>query len=70
MVCSLVLSAVVGFVLVGVWFIVPLAGMVVAMAVMTSHSNKTLECVTGDVMGATNELVRMVALVLLVAVLV
>jgi cobalamin synthase len=44
--------------------------MVVAMAVMTSHSNKTLECVTGDVMGATNELVRMVALVLLVAVLV
>jgi adenosylcobinamide-GDP ribazoletransferase len=70
MVGSLVLCAAVCFVLVGIWFVVPLAGMVVAMALLTSYSNKTLECVTGDVMGATNEIVRMVALVLLVAVMV
>jgi adenosylcobinamide-GDP ribazoletransferase len=66
---SVVLCSVVGFVLLGVGFAWVLGGMAVAVAVMTSYSNKTLKCVTGDVMGATNEINRMIALVVMVAVM-
>jgi adenosylcobinamide-GDP ribazoletransferase len=69
-VASLLLCAVVGFVLVGFWFVFVLAAMAVAVAVLTSYSNKTLECVTGDVMGATNELNRVIALIMMLAVMV
>ena len=69
-VASLLLCAVVGFVLVGVCFVWVLAAMAVAVVVLGSYVNKTLGCVTGDVMGATNEINRMIALVMMVAVMV
>ena len=64
---SLLLCAVVGFVLVGVSFVWVLAVMAVAVVVLTSYANKTFECVTGDVMGATNEINRMIALLVVLA---
>jgi adenosylcobinamide-GDP ribazoletransferase len=67
---SFVLCAVVGFILVGIWFLFVLAAMGVTVAVLTDFSNKTLESVTGDVMGATNELNRLVALIVMIAILV
>jgi cobalamin synthase len=60
---------VVGFVLVGVGFVWVFVAMAVAVAVFGSYANKTLGCVTGDVMGATNEINRMIALVMMVAIL-
>ena len=68
-VSSLVLCALVGSVLVGVCFFWVLAAMVVAVAVLGSYANKTLGCVTGDVMGATNEINRMIALIMMVAIM-
>ncbi len=68
-VASLLLCAVVGFVLVGFSFVFVLAAMAVAVAVLDSYANKTLGCVTGDVLGATNEINRMIALVMMVAVM-
>ena len=68
-VASLALCAVVGFVLVGVWFVLVLAAMAVAVAVLTNHSNKTLGGVTGDVMGATNEINRVIALIMMLAII-
>ena len=67
---SFVLCAAVGFILVGIWFLFVLAAMGVTVAVLTDFSNKTLESVTGDVMGATNELNRLVALIVMIAILV
>ena len=66
---SLLLSAVVGFFLVGISFAFVVVVMGVAVAILTIHSNKTLESVTGDVMGATNEINRMVALLMILAAL-
>lgn len=66
--CSLLLCAVVGFVLIGVCFVWILVVMAVAVAVLASYSNKTLESVTGDVMGATNEINRLIALLTMIAV--
>jgi len=66
---SLLLCAVVGLLLVGVCFVFVLVAMGVAVAVLTIHSNRTLESVTGDVMGATNEINRMIALIMILAVL-
>jgi cobalamin synthase len=57
----------VGFVLIGVGFVVVLATMGICVWVLTSFSNKTLESVTGDVMGATHEITRVVVLIVLVA---
>jgi adenosylcobinamide-GDP ribazoletransferase len=68
-VASLLLCAVVGFILIGVCFIWVFAAMGVAVAVLSSYANKTLGCVTGDVMGATNEINRMIALIMMVAVM-
>lgn len=69
-VCSLLLCAVVGFVLVGFSFIWILVAMAIAVTVLTSYADTTLECVTGDVMGATNEINRAIALIVMVAVMV
>jgi adenosylcobinamide-GDP ribazoletransferase len=66
---SLLLSAVVGFFLVGISFAFVLVVMGMVVAILTIHSNKTLESVTGDVMGATNEINRMVALLMILAAL-
>ena len=67
---SLVLCVVIGLVLVGVWFVFVFAAMLVAVASLTHYSNKTLESVTGDVMGATNEINRLIALVVMLAVMI
>jgi len=64
---SLLLSAVVGFVLVGVSFVWVVVAMGVAVAVMVYYTNSTLNCVTGDVMGATNEINRLIAVIMLLA---
>jgi adenosylcobinamide-GDP ribazoletransferase len=69
-IASLLLCAVVGFILIGICFVWVLAAMAVAVVVLGSYANKTLGCVTGDVMGATNEINRTVALVMMVAVMV
>ena len=65
---SLILCGVVGFVLVGVNFVWVLVALAVAAAVLALYSNRTLDSVTGDVLGATNEICRLVALLVLVAV--
>jgi adenosylcobinamide-GDP ribazoletransferase len=67
--CSLLLCMVVGLVLMGFAFVWVLAPMAVTVAVFGSYANKTLKCVTGDVMGATNEINRMIALIIMVAVM-
>jgi adenosylcobinamide-GDP ribazoletransferase len=64
---SLLLCAVVGLLLVGVCFVFVLAAMGVAVAALTYHSKKTLGSITGDVMGATNEINRMIALIMILA---
>lgn len=65
---SLILCTIIGFLVIGVWFIFVLAVMSVAVAVLTIQSNKTLESVTGDVMGANNEINRMIALIIILAI--
>jgi len=67
---SLGLCAAVGFVLVGVWFVLVFAAMGVTIAVLTYYTNKTLGSVTGDVMGATNEINRMIALLIMLVVMI
>lgn len=64
---SVILSVVIVFLSVGVVFVPIFAAMAVAVAVVSSYSNKTLESVTGDVMGATNEINRMITILVLVA---
>ncbi|MDG6223355.1 MAG: adenosylcobinamide-GDP ribazoletransferase [Candidatus Bathyarchaeota archaeon] len=66
---SVFLCSVVGFVLVGIWFAVVIAAMGISVGVLTTFSNKTLESVTGDVMGATHEITRVVVLIMLLAVM-
>ena len=66
---SFLLCAVFGFILVGIWFIFVLVVMGAAVAILTVYSNKTLESVTGDVMGASNEINRMIALLVMLAVI-
>lgn len=66
---SLLLCAMVGFFLVGFSFIWVLATIIIAVAIFGFYANKTLGCVTGDVMGATNEINRMIALIMIVAVI-
>jgi adenosylcobinamide-GDP ribazoletransferase len=66
---SLLLSTIVGFLLIGISFAFVLVVMGVAITILTIHSNKTLGSVTGDVMGATNEINRMVTLLMVLATL-
>jgi len=68
-VASLLLCAVTGFVLLGFQFVWVLVAMTVAVLVLGSYADKTLGCVTGDVMGAINEINRMIALLMMVAVM-
>lgn len=67
---SLGLCGIIGFILVGIWFVFTLLGMFVAVAILTIHSNKTLQCVTGDIMGATNEITRTIALIIMLAIMI
>jgi adenosylcobinamide-GDP ribazoletransferase len=68
MLICLSLCAIIGFILVGICIAFIFVGMIVAVALLTNHSNKTLESVTGDVMGAANEINRAIALIILVAI--
>jgi adenosylcobinamide-GDP ribazoletransferase len=65
---SVILSAAIVFLLVGVSFVLVFAAMAIAVAILSSYANKTLECVTGDVMGATNEINRLISLLVVLAV--
>ncbi len=65
---SIVLVAAVGLFLVGAFFVFVFIAMEVAVVVVSYYANKTLGCVTGDVMGATNEINRMIALLVVLAV--
>jgi adenosylcobinamide-GDP ribazoletransferase len=64
---SLALSIIIGFILIGFMFVFVFVCMVIASYFLTIYSNRTLECVTGDVMGATNEINRMLALIAILA---
>ena len=65
---SLLLCAIVGLLLIGVYFVFVLVSMGVAVAALTIYSNRTLESITGDVMGATNEINRMIAIMMLISI--
>lgn len=65
---SVVLSGVIVFLLVGISFMYVFVAMEAAVVVVSVYANKTLGCVTGDVMGATNEVSRVLSLLVLLAV--
>jgi adenosylcobinamide-GDP ribazoletransferase len=64
---SLVLCAVVVFLLVNIYFIYVFIAMVVTAAILSTYANKAFGCVTGDILGATNEINRMISLLVLLA---
>lgn len=66
---SVVLSGVIAFLLVGISFMYIFVAMETAVVAVSIYANKTLGCVTGDVMGATNEFNRVLTLLVLLAVL-
>jgi adenosylcobinamide-GDP ribazoletransferase len=64
---SVILSAVIVFLLVGISVFFVFVAMEAAVVAVDYYSNKTLGFVTGDVMGATNEINRMVAILVVLA---
>lgn len=62
---SLIISAIIGFLLFDVSVIWILLAMGITVLVLKSYSNSTLEGITGDVLGATNEINRMIALLMI-----
>ncbi|MEJ2242594.1 MAG: adenosylcobinamide-GDP ribazoletransferase [Candidatus Bathyarchaeota archaeon] len=66
---SLLLCSVVGFLLLGISFLWVLSVMGIAVLILKSYANSTLESVTGDVMGATNEINRMIAVIMMLAII-
>ncbi len=66
---SMLLSTVISLLLIGFSFIFICVAMGITVAVLTIYSNKTLESVTGDVMGATNEINRLITLIMILATL-
>jgi adenosylcobinamide-GDP ribazoletransferase len=64
---SVVLCAVVVFLLVDIYFIYVVIAMVVTAAILSAYANKAFGCVTGDALGATNEINRMISLLVLLA---
>lgn len=66
---SLLICAVVGFLIFGVSFLLVLSAMGVAVLILKSYANSTLESITGDVMGATNEINRMIALIMILVII-
>lgn len=64
---SVVLCAVVAFLLVGIYFIYVFIAMVATVAIVSTYANKAFGCVTGDMLGATNEINRMISLLVLLA---
>lgn len=66
---SSLICAAIGFLLFGISFLWVLFAMSIAVLILKSYANSTLESVTGDVMGATNEINRMIALVMILAII-
>jgi adenosylcobinamide-GDP ribazoletransferase len=64
---SVVLSAVMVFLLVDISFIYVFIAIIVTAAILSTYANKAFGCVTGDVLGATNEISRMISLLVLLA---
>lgn len=64
---SIALSAAPVFLLVGISLIYVFIVMAITAAILSSYANKNLEGVTGDVLGATNEINRMISLLVLLA---
>jgi adenosylcobinamide-GDP ribazoletransferase len=64
---SVALSAAIVFLLIGISFIYVFIAMVVTVAILSTYANKAFGCVTGDVLGATNEINRMISLLVLLA---
>ena len=65
---SVILSAAIVFLLVGISFMFVFVAMEIAVVILSFYANKTLGGVTGDVMGATNEINRMISLLVVLAV--
>jgi len=68
---SLALSAVMAFLLLSsfsaVVFVGVLTATIVSATVLATYANKTFGAVTGDVLGAANELIRMISLLVILA---
>ena len=64
---SVILSAVIVFLLVGINFVFVFVAMEIAVVAVSFYADKTLGCITGDVMGATNEINRMLSLLVVLA---
>ena len=64
---SVVLSAVIVFLLVGISVMFVFVAMEIVVVALSVYANETLGFVTGDIMGATNEINRMVALLVVLA---
>ena len=67
MLVSLVLSSIISYVLIGLTFVYVLASATVLAEILTSYADKALNGVSGDVLGAGNELTQLVAVLTLVA---
>jgi adenosylcobinamide-GDP ribazoletransferase len=65
---SLLICSIVGFLLLGISFLWVLSAMGITVVILKSYANSTLESITGDVMGATNEINRMIALIMILAI--
>lgn len=66
---SILLITIIGVLLIGINFIFIFIAMGITVEILTIYSNKTLESVTGDVLGATNEINRLITLLLIIATL-
>ena len=64
---SVALSAALVFLLVGISLIPVFIAMVVTVVILRTYANKAFGCVTGDILGATNEINRMISLLVLLA---
>jgi len=64
---SAALSAAVVFLLAGFSFIYVFVAMAITVAILSSYANKNFEGVTGDVLGASNEIIRMISLLVMLA---
>jgi adenosylcobinamide-GDP ribazoletransferase len=65
---SLALSAVIVFLLIGASFIYVFVAMVFTVLILNNYAAKAFGCVTGDVLGTTNEINRMISLLILIAI--
>jgi adenosylcobinamide-GDP ribazoletransferase len=66
---SLAVSATIVFLLIGIYFIFLFVAMTLTVAILSVYANRAFGCVTGDVLGATNEISRMIFLLILLVIL-